>query len=484
MIDIAYMKQDPITQIRALLPTMGRHETCVLSPLAPSGSDRQYFNISFENTAIEPLMAFFNPCVEENLAQMEFSRQFLSLGIHVPEILAFNHDKTVFIIRNLGDKTLFNLISNGFNEEAKKHYKTALSDLVKIQVEGIKKLNMDLAYPSPVFDRQSILWDLNYFKYCFLKPARIAFNELRLEKDFQLFADQLELSEPNFFCYRDFQSRNIMIHQDRPWYIDFQGGRRGPLPYDVVSLLHQVKANLPESEKEDLFRFYLQELKKVAPLEVPKVEQHYNHFVYFRLLQVIGAYGFRGLIERKAHFLQSIPFAAQALKNRLQKHPIGLNLPELDQILQQIIHHYSPEKSDQFNGLTVSISSFSFKKKGTPTDLTGNGGGYVFDCRGLPNPHRLTHLRDLTGQDQPIADFMMDQPETEVFLKSAFSLVDLSVKNYLIRKFQHLQVNFGCTGGRHRSVFSAIQMRNHLQNKFPEVKVMLNHLEIIKKNEY
>jgi aminoglycoside/choline kinase family phosphotransferase len=462
---------------------MGRHEKSTLSPLAPSGSDRQYVQISFPDSDLPTLMAFFNPCVEENLAQMEFTHHFKQLGFRVPEILAYNPDKTVFIVEHLGTLTLFNLVSMGINKEVVEYYKWALADLVRLQTQGIKKLNMDLAYPAAVFDRQSILWDLNYFKYCFLKPARIAFNESQLEKDFQQFADQLELSEPKFFCYRDFQSRNIMIHQDQPWYIDFQGGRRGPLPYDVVSLLHQVKANLPESDKEELFRFYLQELKKVAPLEVPRVEQHYNHFVYFRLLQVLGAYGFRGLVERKAHFLQSIPFAAQALENRLQKHPIGLHLPELDQILQQIIHHYSSEKSDKFDGLTVSVSSFSFKKKGTPTDLTGNGGGYVFDCRGLPNPHRLPHLRDLTGQDQPIADFMMDQPETEVFLKNAFSLVDLSVENYLNRKFQHLQVNFGCTGGRHRSVFCTEQMKNHLAKKYPQIAVLVNHLEIINQNE-
>jgi aminoglycoside/choline kinase family phosphotransferase len=472
------MKPDPITQIRKLLSSLGHIQPCTLTPLPSSGSDRQYYHIVFDGTVLPDLMAFYNPCVEENRAQLEFTRHFKNLGLSVPEVLATDSSETIFILPYLGNQTLFDMVSKGVSEEVIHYYKKALSDLVQFQINGVKGLNMDLAYPVPDFDRQSILWDLNYFKYCFLKPAGIAFNEHLLEKDFQHFADVLVRSKPDFFCYRDFQARNIMIYHDKPWYIDFQGGRRGPLPYDVVSLLHQVKANLPEDIKDSLYNHYISQLRLVAPQELEHVQHHYNHFVYFRLLQVMGAYGFRGLVERKAHFLQSIPFAAAAVKFRLKHHPLNISLPEIEQVLEQIIQQYSKIEIANTEKLTVNINSFSFKNKGLPIDLTGNGGGTVFDCRGLPNPHRVAALRDLTGEDLAISEYMRAQPITEVFLNHAFSLIDLSVENYLKRGFNHLQVNFGCTGGRHRSVYGAIQMHQHLQKKYPQVIVLLNHLEI------
>jgi len=472
------MKPDPITQIRKLLSSLGHIQPCTLTPLPSSGSDRQYYHIVFDGADLPDLMAFYNPCVEENRAQLEFTRHFKNLGLSVPEVLATDSSETIFILPYLGNRTLFDMASEGVTEEMIHYYKKALSDLVQFQINGVKGLNMGLAYPVPDFDRQSILWDLNYFKYCFLKPAGIAFNEYLLEKDFQHFADVLVRSKPDFFCYRDFQARNIMIYHDKPWYIDFQGGRRGPLPYDVVSLLHQVKANLPEDIKDLLYNHYISQLQLVAPQELDHVQHHYNHFVYFRLLQVMGAYGFRGLVERKAHFLQSIPFAAAAVKFRLKHHPLNISLPEIEQVLEQIIQQYSKIEIANTEKLTVTINSFSFKKKGLPIDLTGNGGGTVFDCRGLPNPHRVAALRDLTGEDQAISEYMRAQPITEVFLNHAFSLIDLSVENYLKRGFNHLQVNFGCTGGRHRSVYGAIQMQQHLQKKYSQVIVLLNHLEI------
>jgi len=472
------MKPDPITQIRKLLHSSGHIQPCTLTPLPSSGSDRQYYHIVFDGADLPDLMAFYNPCVEENRAQLEFTRHFKNLGLSVPEVLATDSSETIFILPYLGNRILFDMASKGVSEEVIHYYKKALSDLVQFQINGVKGLNMGLAYPVPDFDRQSILWDLNYFKYCFLKPAGIAFNEHLLEIDFQHFADVLVQSKPDFFCYRDFQSRNIMIYQDKPWYIDFQGGRRGPLPYDVVSLLHQAKANLPEDIKDLLYNHYISQLRLVAPQELDHVQHHYNHFVYFRLLQVMGAYGFRGLVERKAHFLQSIPFATAAVKFRLKHHPLNISLPEIEQVLEQIIQQYSKIEIANTEKLTVTINSFSFKKKGLPIDLTGNGGGTVFDCRGLPNPHRVAALRDLTGEDQAISEYMRAQPITEVFLNHAFSLIDLSVENYLKRRFNHLQVNFGCTGGRHRSVYGAIQMQQHLQKKYPQVIVLLNHLEI------
>jgi len=472
------MKQDPILPIRELIQSAGYSPACTLTPLPPSGSDRRYYRVSFEDTNQPDLMAFYNPCVDENRAQMAFTRHFKSLGFRVPSILAHNREETVFLIENLGNQSLFEKAFQGIDNEVINIYKQVLTDLVKFQVQGINGLDVSKAYPAPDFDRQSILWDLNYFKYGFLKPAGISFNELQLETDFRHFADHLEQAKPVFFCYRDFQARNIMLHEGQPWYIDFQGGRRGPLPYDVVSLLHQVKAKLPEELKESLFEHYLNELKTLAPQEVEPTRRQYNHFVYFRLLQVLGAYGFRGLVERKAHFLQSLPLAAIALKKRLEHHPLGISLPELEKIFSQIIDLYPVNDQDDFEGLTVEITSFSFKNKGLPPDLSGNGGGFVFDCRFLPNPHRVNQLRDLTGEDQPIVEYMMAQPQTKDFLSHVIGLIDPAVDNYLQRGFEHLQINFGCTGGRHRSVFSAIQLQEYLRSHYPDVRVLLHHMEI------
>ncbi len=473
------MKQDPIIPIRELIQSAGYHPACTLTPLPPSGSDRRYYRVSFEDTNQPDLMAFYQPCVEENRAQMEFTRHFKSLGFRVPAILAHNPEKTVFLVENLGKLSLFEKVSQGIDNEVINTYKQVLTDLVKFQVKGINGLDISQAYPAPDFDRQSILWDLNYFKYDFLKPAGISFNELQLERDFRHFADLLEQAKPNFFCYRDFQTRNIMIHEGQPWYIDFQGGRRGPLPYDVVSLLHQVKANLPEELKDSLFEYYLEQLKTLAPDEVEPTRTQYNPFVYFRLLQVFGAYGFRGLVERKAHFLQSLPLAAIALKRRLENHPLDIALPELEKIFPQIIDLYPVSEKDDFRGLTIEITSFSFKNKGLPPDLSGNGGGFVFDCRYLPNPHRVAQLRDLTGEDQPIVEYMLAQPQTEIFLTHVKGLVEAAVDNYLQRGFERLQINFGCTGGRHRSVFSAVQLKEYLQSHYPEVRLLLHHREIV-----
>ncbi|MDP2724114.1 MAG: phosphotransferase, partial [Bacteroidales bacterium] len=364
--DYATMNQEPITKIRSLLQSMGRTEPCTLTPLPPSGSDRKYYHIVFDDASLPDLMAFYNPIVEENRAQVEFTSHFRKLGMKVPDMLAKDDSETVFIVEYLGNQSLFDLASKGITDEVIGYYQQALTDLVHFQIDGVKQLNMEVAYPVANFDRQSILWDLNYFKYCFLKPAGIAFNERVLEADFELFTDELSRSEPDFFCYRDFQARNIMIHQNKPWYIDFQGGRRGPLPYDVVSLLHQVKANLPEELRDSLYQYYLAELESVAPEEVANVQRYYNDFVYFRLMQVLGAYGFRGLVERKVHFLQSIPYAASALSLRLKQHPLLINLPEIKQVLEQIIQKFPPIDLSENENLTVKIYSFSYKKKGIP----------------------------------------------------------------------------------------------------------------------
>ena len=473
------MKVEPITLIRNLLVSIGKSSNALLTPLPPSGSDRKYYHIQFEKDDQPDLIAFYNPIVDENKAQIEFTRHFRSMGMHVPDIVAYDDAKTVFILEYLGNKSLFESLSESDNEEQTvAFYKRAISDLVRFQVEGVKGLDFTKAYPVADFDRQGIIWDLNYFKYCFLKPAGIAFHEGQLEKEFLTFSDTLSVSNPNFFCYRDFQSRNIMVHDNKLWYIDFQGGRRGPLPYDLVSLLHQVKANLSEEMKELLFSHYLTELAKVAPEEVSQVTYHYNHFVYFRMMQVLGAYGFRGLTERKAHFLQSLPMAGKALGLLLKKHPLDLALPELNRIFNEIVKKYSEEFQEQTKILTVSVSSFSYKKKGPPGDFSGNGGGFVFDCRALPNPHRLPQLRDLTGEDSAIHHYLSEQPETRTFLNYVNSIIDASVENYQERGFMHLQVNFGCTGGRHRSVYCAVKHAEHLKKKYPDLIVKLNHLEI------
>jgi len=452
-------------------------------PIAESGSARKYFRIVTETGS---LIGTYSENTEENEAFLSFSRHFHGLGLNVPEVLAVNDDKTCYLQSDFGDDNLFahvqkSLMAGGFGENVIQLYKAALKHLVKFQCIGHQGLDYSKAYPSACFDRQAILDDLNYFKYYFVKPhEEIDFNETRLNRDFNAFADFVSQAQNDFFMYRDFQSRNIMVKDNELYFIDFQGGRQGPLNYDVVSLLYQVKAQIPQAVRDELVLYYKEVLAQYVSPEEVKFDLYQPYFVYLRLLQVLGAYGFRGLIQKKSHFIESIPYALKELKTWNENHPLN-DYPELQKVISQLsILNYPQTLNSQLltpnSKLTVTVNSFSFRK-GYPNDFSGNGGGFVFDCRALPNPGREPEFKTKTGRDWEVIDYLMAKPPVHVFLDHVKSIVSQSVENYKERHFSNLMVSFGCTGGQHRSVFFAQTIYEWLKSAYPDINLKLNHIE-------
>jgi len=450
-------------------------------PLPPSGSDRRYWRLGCGNHSA---IGAWNPVVEENEAFFYFSKHFFEKSLHVPELYGVDPSKKAYLVEDLGNSSLFSLVEkiipgNDFSEEITALYRKSIRELIRFQVIAGKDLDYSVCYPYPSFDARSILWDLNYFKYYFLK-LHVAFHESRLEDDFNTLAGFLNEADANYFMFRDFQSRNIFIRDNQPYFIDYQGGRKGPLQYDVASLLFQVKADLPFKLREELLDYYMAELSSFISIDKAAFKKHYYGFVLMRLLQVLGAYGYRGLIEKKPHFLSSIPFALKNLRWWLSHAGLQLNLPELLPALESLagLEQYqineTPSTPDK---LTVSIKSFSYKN-GFPVDLSGNGGGFVFDCRALPNPGREARYRAFNGRDKIIIDYLKDEPEVIAFLNDAEKLVGRSVENYLARGFNNLSVYFGCTGGQHRSVYCAETLATMLMKSYPGVNLVVEHLNI------
>ena len=492
-----------------------------IQPIAESGSARKYFRIITDKRSI---IGTYSSNIEENEAFLCFSKHFHDLGLNVPEVFAVNKDHTCYLQSDFGDDNLFahvqkallinvgpstgsgssdsrfaslrgtkqsrfdgpSTCSRTFDENVIELYKKALSHLVKLQVIGHKGLDYSKAYPTERFDRQAILDDLNYFKYYFVKPhEEIDFNETRLGKDFEAFADFVSQAPCDFFMYRDFQSRNIMVKDGELYFIDFQGGRKGPLNYDVVSLLYQVKAQIPQPVRDELIQYYKEELKQFVDPEEVKFDTYQPYFVYLRLLQVLGAYGFRGLIQKKSHFIESIPYALKELKIWSENHPLK-EYPELQKVISQLstLNYPTDSQLSTLNSkLTVTVNSFSFKK-GYPNDFSGNGGGYVFDCRALPNPGREPQFKTKTGRDWEVIDYLMAKPPVHVFLDHVKAVIGQSVDNYRERHFSNLMVSFGCTGGQHRSVFFAQTIYEWLKATYPDIHVVLNHIERKIKEEY
>ena len=447
--------------------------------LPASGSSRVYYRIQTED---KTYIATYNSNIEENIAFLVFSKHFSKANLPVPEIISVNDEKDCYIQSDLGDTSLFNYVQNCvknnlYDNTTIELYKQAISNLVDFQIKGNKDLDYSVAFPAPSFDRNSVIDDLNYFKYYFLKVNdEINFNESRLNADFQNIADFIMEAPADFFMYRDFQSRNIMIKDNKTYFIDYQGGRKGPLQYDIISLLYQVKAQLPNALRLELLDHYKKELSKYVNTEEIGFDKYYNAFILLRLLQVLGAYGFRGLIQKKQHFIESIPFALNELLSLKDALRFPFETNELTDILNQIekiLPKYQPAENEK---LTVVVNSFSFKNGGIPEDRSGNGGGFVFDCRALPNPGRYEEYKKLTGQDTEVQDYLNQYPEVHHFIELTQSIVSQSVDNYLERNFKNLFVNFGCTGGQHRSVFFAETTAMALHQKYPQIKVVLNHL--------
>ena len=450
--------------------------------LPSSGSGRIYFRISFKSKNAENIIASFNPEVNENIAQYSFTIHFIEIGLKVPKIFAKDESYQYFLMEDLGNTSMLDAITNMNWEEKINLYKQVLNELIRFQFDGIKGLDLDVAWPVSKFEKQNVLWDLNYFKYYFIKTHNISFHESSLETDFHMLSNVLLDTESEFFLYRDFQARNIMIKDGETWFIDFQGGRQGPLQYDLVSLLYQAKANLSEEFRNELFNYYVQLLEAKSYENIESFKQNYNAFIWFRMMQVMGAYGYRGILQRKAHFLQSIPFMINNIKVLLQEKALGNKYPELNSVFNQIcnLKDYQTDGLEA-NKLTIVVNSFSYKKGGYPTDISGNGGGFAFDCRSLPNPGRYKELQDFTGKDKLVINFMKQSSVGTDFINQAYKLVQQNIDNYLDRGFKNLQVNFGCTGGKHRSVYCAENIANMIEDEYGEkVNVKLVHQQIEK----
>jgi aminoglycoside/choline kinase family phosphotransferase len=419
---------------------------------------------------------------EENVAFLEFSRHFRRHGLPVPEIYEEDLIEGAYLEEDLGDTTLFEFLSTNRAGEniaprAIEAYRKVVAVLPRFQVEAGRDLNYKLCYPRASFDRQSIAWDLNYFKYYFLRLAGIPFNEQALEDDFGRLTKFLLNATHDYFMYRDFQSRNIMWRDGQPYFLDYQGGRKGALQYDVASLLYDAKADLPLELRQQLLDHYLDVLARFIKLEREVFMQYYNAYVYVRIMQALGAYGFRGFYERKAHFLQSVPYALKNLRWLLHNVTLPIALPTLMDAFNSMLGSEKLRSlASDAEDLTVRIFSFSFHR-GWPKDETGNGGGFVFDGRNLPNPGREERFKALTGKDAPVIDYLNQQESVHQFLASVLSLVDASVSEYQRRGFKNLMVSFGCTGGQHRSVYLAEQLAKRLRGR-NGVEVVVRHREL------
>ncbi len=449
-----------------------------ITPLALSGSNRKYYRLQSAN---KTALGVYNNDTKENLAFVEFSKHFLARGLHVPKIYAEEVTQDIYLLEDLGNTTLFSFLSQEkekapFSKELKEYYFKVLKELPKFQIKAGKGLNYNLCYPRARFDKQSMMWDLNYFKYYFLKLARISFDEQALEDDYQLFTDYLLEAEQDYFLYRDFQSRNIMIKDNEVYFIDYQGGRKGALQYDIASLLYDAKAEIPQQEREELLDYYILELKNYIEVDEYQFRKQFNAYVLIRIMQAMGAYGFRGFYEKKAHFLASIPPALKNMEYVLQNLNLPIELPTLIPVLQQLL---KSEKLKEIginrSKLVVSVNSFSFKR-GIPIDESGHGGGFVFDCRALHNPGRYDEYKSLTGKDLKVIEFLNKESDVQNFIKHTIALVEQSVEKYLERNFDHLSINFGCTGGQHRSVYMAEYITKHLKNNY-NIQVKLRHRE-------
>jgi aminoglycoside/choline kinase family phosphotransferase len=421
---------------------------------------------------------------EENQAFLSFSRHFRSRGLPVPEIYAEDLNAGAYLEEDLGSTTLFEYLGLhrqgvSIELEAKEAYQKAIAFLPRFQIEAAAGLDYSVCYPRAAFDRQSISWDLNYFKYYFLRLAGVAFNEQALEDDFTRLTDFLLTAKSDYFLYRDFQSRNVMLRDGEPYFIDYQGGRKGALQYDVASLLFDAKADLPPAMRQLLLDHYLDCLSQYIPVERASFISHFYAFVYVRIMQAMGAYGYRGFFERKTSFLASVPYALKNLAWLEENVELPIKLPELMKALKAVA---GSEKLKDLaapqGGLTVRISSFSFHRE-PPVDPSGNGGGFIFDARSLPNPGRQGQFRRLTGKDASVIEYLEQEESVRQYLSSVFALVDSSVAEYRRRGFTSLMVSFGCTGGQHRSVYLAEQLARRLRY-VDGVDVELRHIELEK----
>lgn len=467
-----------VDKINVLFQSLYLKKADRIERLPQSGSDRQYFRIYNDGST---LIATYNNNVKENETFIAFSQHFRSKNLPVPSIKGVNEEKTIYLQEDLGKESLLNnLEAKGHCDEVYLLYKKSLQQLARFQILGDQGLDYNLCITAREFGKEAIMSDLLYFKYYFLDTLQQPYDKQALLNDFEALAVYLRQSRFKYFMFRDFQSRNIIVNEGEVYFIDYQGGMKGSLQYDVASILWQARAQLSDEWKISLLNDYIDAVTQLVPYEVDRdlFINQYKGFVLIRLLQVLGAYGFRGLFERKAQFLTSIPLALKNLKWFVENKLMGIDLPEFDRILRfivsdEVIAQFEPIRADENTPLVVEINSFSYRV-GIPKDDSPNGGGFVFDCRGILNPGRFDAYKKLCGKDKPVQDFLDQKTNMPKFLNSVFDLIDISVENYIERGFENLQINFGCTGGQHRSVYAAEQTARHLRNKY-NVKIVLTH---------
>lgn len=442
--------------------------------LTGSASHRRYYRLTGADG--RTLIGVEGTDADENRAFLTIDRHFAAKGIAVPRVLA--EDGLCYLQEDLGSTVLYDALACGratgaYGPEEVALLRKTLAALPKIQVEGARGLDFSVCFPQPSFDGRMVDFDLNYFKYDFLKLTGMEFNEVRLQDDFDRLREDLLAEPSDTFLYRDFNARNVMLVDGEPYFIDFQGGRRGPVYYDVASFLWQARARYPEALREELLQVYLEALRAYGPVDEAHFRERLRLFILFRMLQVLGCYGYRGLWEGKKAFIDSIAPALEIVRTLLPFQ----EYPYLSEVLAGLASGVSFSKPSAHPGgtLTVTVYSFSFKK-GIPEDTSGNGGGYVFDCRSTHNPGKYAAYRQFTGLDEPVIRFLENDGEILRFLDHVHALVDAHVERFLQRGFTHLQVSFGCTGGQHRSVYSAEHLARHLVARYP-VRVHLIHRE-------
>ena len=471
--------EEIVAAISSLFETFKKAKEDRIEKLPQSGSDRIYFRIYAGN---ETYIATYNINIRENETFFYFSHHFKTAGLPMPTIYSVNEEKTIYIQEDLGTESLLDKLEHyGHTEYTYGLYRQTLKRLAKVQIIGGEGLDYERCLTAKEFGKQAILSDLLYFKYYFVDTLKVPYDKQAMLNELETVSAYLNNSNQKYFLFRDFQSRNVIVTNDDVHFIDFQGGMKGALQYDAASLLWQAKANLSENWKERLLNDYIDEVELLLNEEIDRqlFLSQYNGYVLIRLLQVLGAYGFRGLFERKAHFLTSIPLALRNLKFFIENKKIGLATPEFDRILKlvvsdEIIARFETVKADENTPLVVSIFSFSYKKQ-LPVDETENGGGFLFDMRGILNPGRFAEYTHLTGRDKEVKDFLEQRTKMPDFLNSVFDIVDIAVEDFIKRGFSSLLVGFGCTGGQHRSVYAADALARHLKNKFG-VKTHVSHL--------
>lgn len=474
--------QSMIDSVSELYTSWSGKQPVQVDVLPQSGSERRYFRLYDEQGKTSIAMYGLN--VPENEAFIYFSGHFKKRDLNVPEILAVNVDKTIYLQQDFGVISLLNVLEEkGFTDEVYNLFRESLHQLARLQVLGDEGMDYEKCLTNKEFGRQAIMADLLYFKYYFLDGLRKPYDKQKLIDDFEAMSNYLTHTEYKYFMFRDFQSRNIMVTPDKTvHFIDYQGGMKGAPQYDVASALWQARANLPDEWKNNLLEDYMSSFESIIHTSIDRdiFRSQYNGYVLIRLLQVLGAYGFRGLFERKAQFLTSIPLALKNLRDFIENNSLGIVVPEFKKVLslcidEEVMQRFTPVQATEKTPLTIKICSFSYRK-GIPEDASGNGGGFVFDCRGIDNPGRHEQYKEIHGRDKAVMEYLERQTRIQDFLNSVFDIVDISVEEYIKRDFDSLSVNFGCTGGQHRSVYAADALARHLRNKY-KVKIELHHRE-------